>query len=239
MSDTVASAQPAARLTIWQLTVKALRANVLPGLVLWAFGGSIVLGFYYWPACTDLLTKVGQFRQTYGLWFSIPSLAFFAGLVPFCLQVLQRDSAKNFSGGILAFLLIFWGYKGAEVDWLYRLQAWMFGDNAEPTTLVMKVLVDQLIYVPIWAVPSMVICYLWANAGFDFTALRGAFVGRWYRRLIVPILVPNWLVWFPAVTLIYMLPEALQFPVQNLVACLFACILLFLSRHEDEVAAPE
>lgn len=238
MSDAVSIPIACNSRSIWHLTLAALRANVLPGLVIWAVGAAVVIGYYHWPACREVLEQVGRFKQAYGLMFSIPSLALFAGVVPFVLQLLQRDAATNFSWRFFLFLLVFWGYKGAEVDGLYRLQVSMFGDNAQPTTLVAKVLFDQLIYVPIWAVPSMVMSYLWAHNGFNFKALREALGGRWYRRTILPILLPNWMVWFPAVTLIYMLPEPLQLPVQNLVACLFSCMLLFLTRHEDEVAAP-
>jgi hypothetical protein len=238
MPDVPSSVEVREPTTIWQLTVASLRANVVPGLILWVFGLAIVIGYYYWPAFAEALGAVGRVKQRYGLWYSIPALALFAGLVPFAFQRLQRDREKNFSPAYLLFLLIFWGVKGAEVDLLYRAQAAMFGDNPEPITLVRKVLVDQFVYVPIWAVPSMAFGYLWANRGFRASALRDGFQGRWYRRIVVPILIPNWLVWIPAVTLIYLLPEALQFVVQNLVACLFSCMLLFLSRHEQQIGEP-
>ncbi len=234
MQDTAQSLRPAPR-GVWRLTRDAIWANLLPGAILWAFGTAVVVGYYFWPAFAEVLSRIGAFKQRHGLMYSIPALAIFAGLIPFGLQVLQRDRRKDFSPAYLAFLLAFWGWKGAEVDLLYRGQAAVFGDNSAPTTVLLKVLVDQFVYVPLWAAPTMALCYLWANRGYRRAPLREALRGRWYRRVVVPILIPNWLVWIPAVSLIYMLPEALQFVAQNLVACLFACMLMFLSRHEDEV----
>jgi hypothetical protein len=59
---------------------------------------------------------------------------------------------------------------------------------------------------------------------------------RWYRRRVLPVMVSNWGVWIPAVSIIYMLPPALQLPLQNLVLCLWALMLIFLTSPRGETA---
>jgi hypothetical protein len=44
-------------------------------------------------------------------------------------------------------------------------------------------------------------------------------------------MVANWLVWIPALALIYSLPAALQFPLFSGVMCFFILILTLLARR--------
>lgn len=211
--------------------VAAARANLLPAVLLWALGSAIVLGYSFIPPVRSLLERVAEAKQTYGIAYSIPSMMFFAALLPFVMQVFQRGDRRNFSRSWLAFLLIFWGLKGIEVDLLYRAQAAVFGDNNAPGTIAMKTLVDQLIYVPLWAMPTMVVPYLWARRRFDFADTRQRLRGSWYRREVLPVMISNWAVWLPAVVLIYTLPLPLQFPIQNVVVCFWGLMIMFLSAE--------
>ena len=51
------------------------------------------------------------------------------------------------------------------------------------------------------------------------------FVQSWNNYLL-PLVVLNWMVWLPAVVVIYCLPVPLQLPIQNLVLCLFCLAML-------------
>ncbi|MDY7107501.1 MAG: hypothetical protein SYC29_02585, partial [Planctomycetota bacterium] len=122
--------------------------------------------------------------------------------------------------------------KGIEVDALYRLQATMFGEGARIGIILPKVLIDQFVYVPLWAVPSTVIAYLWRDCGYRLPALRRHLGRRWYRRRVVPLMLSNWGVWVPTVAIIYCLKLPLQLPVQNLILCLWALLVMFLTDEE-------
>ncbi len=220
------------------LGLAAMRAYFVPGLILWAAGLAIVLAYFFAPPVQSWLDRVGALKHSLGVWYSIPALAFFAGFLPFCLQALSADRRRTFALSQLAFLVVFWGIKGAEVDLLYRLQVVLFGDNRAPLTVVQKVAVDQFVYVPLWAIPSTVLPYLWANKGFRLGPVREALGGRWYRDLVLPVMLGNWMVWIPAVSLIYLFPEPLQLPMQNIIACLWACMMLFMG-HAEAAAMPD
>ena len=209
--------------------IDAFRANGPAALVLWATGTAIVAGYYNVPAIRDSLDALAAFRQRVGLPYAAVATAIFCGLVPFAMQRVQRGGRRNFSPGYLVFLLAFWAYKGIEVDLLYQVQAWLWGEGTDPATIVAKTLVDQFVYCPILAVPGMALAFLWVNGGYRVAAVRQALRGRWYRRLVLPIMVPNWFFWIPAVVLIYLLPTGLQLPLQNIVACLWALMVMFMT----------
>lgn len=220
-----------------KLAAAAARANLRPGIILWAFGALIVGCYFYLPAAHDLLTRLGGIKDRLGLAFSVPSTVLFAALIPYALQQLT-PLKRPFNPKYLLFLVAFWAWKGAEVDLLYRLQAHLFGDNRAPATIAIKVFVDQFIYVTIWAAPTMAFPFFWAENTFRLGPVRRVLRGPWYRRIVVPILVPNWLVWIPAVALIYMLPLPLQLPIQNVILCMWSCMLLFIAYHNKNAGEP-
>jgi FtsH-binding integral membrane protein len=45
------------------------------------------------------------------------------------------------------------------------------------------------------------------------------------------LLVATWGVWVPAVAVIYLLPTALQLPLQNVVLCFFTLLVIFMTRR--------
>jgi hypothetical protein len=86
--------------------------------------------------------------------------------------------------------------------------------------------------------PIQVLCFLWKDGGFSIAAMRAALARRslWQRTLVV--IFSTWVVWIPAVTIIYALPGALQIPLFNLVLCFWCLLMSFLSREAPAEAAP-
>ncbi|MDX1682278.1 MAG: hypothetical protein R3336_04065, partial [Phycisphaeraceae bacterium] len=147
----------------------------------------------------------------------------------------DQDKSRGISW--LVFLTVFWATKGIEVDLLYRLQTWMFGDGRDPATLVVKVLVDQGVYVPIWAIPSTVLAFHLHDCRYRLKHAWQTLGPHWYRRRVVPLMLANLGVWIPAVTLIYCMPAPLQLPTQNLVLCLWSLMVIFICDDgQDPVA---
>jgi len=212
--------------------IDAFKANAIAAGLLWVVGTVIVGSYYAVPAVRESLNDVAAFKDRVGLIYPMISTAIFCGLIPFAMQLLQRGDRRNFAPAYLGLLLALWAYKGLEVELLYRGQAAMFGHDNRPITIAMKLMFDQFVYVPILAVPGMVLPLVWAREGYRWRRLRQRMRGNWYRRLILPVMVPNWLVWIPAVVLIYSLPTALQLVVQNVIACLWALMVMFITANE-------
>ncbi|MEM6550871.1 MAG: Mpv17/PMP22 family protein [Planctomycetota bacterium] len=218
----------------WRAGVRAAWANRWPGFALVCFAVGLLLAYWYVPAVRDTLDVVAGWKQRVGLVFGIVSTAVFGGLLPWLVQRLVRPGTRDAGWPVLWFLLGFWAVKGLEVDLLYWAQAMVFGDRASPGVVAVKVFFDQGVYVPVWAIPTTVAAFAWRDCGYSLARLRreffrGGWVG-WYRDRVVPVLIANWMVWVPAVVVIYLLPLALQLPIQNLVLCFWSLMLIIQTR---------
>ncbi len=228
--------------------LEAARANILPGIVLQVIAVSILLAYYFAPASRVVFDTVSGWKQTYGFAFSMVSTGIFGGAIPLLVARLSPSvrGTAQVAWRHLPYLTAFWALKGVEIDLLYRVQSALFG--ADPTTsgVVIKTLLDQFVYCVMWALPTSVIAYQFKEHGYSLKNLRphlGPNFREWYRQHVLPVLVSNWGVWVPAVIVIYCLPEPLQLPIQNVILCLWAVLILWLTKHEpkspDEAAEDE
>lgn len=241
MSGAAASPDPARG--AWGHAVRrglaAGRASVLPAMLIWGAALGVVLGYYFHDGTQDAFASLSRWRAALGVWFAVGSTAVFGGILPLGFQYLQRTGAKRETWRHLPFFLLFWGFKGAELHGLYALQAWIFGADPAPLVVVVKVAADQLVYAPLWAAPSFLVAYQWKDCGFSVAALRAKLGREWIRDVLLPVLLMNWVIWVPAVALIYCLPVALQLPLQNLVLCLGVLVATLLTKTAVAAPAPE
>ncbi len=138
----------------------------------------------------------------------------------------------------VGFLMLFWGYRGMEIDLFYHLQSWLFGNGNDAATLIKKVAVDQFIASPIWFVPTYVIALRWVDKGGSWSRLRASLNRNFWLRTCPTMLLTNWLVWIPAVALIYSLPAQLQFPLFSIVMTFFILVATLMSRDSTGELPP-
>lgn len=225
----------------WETGWRAAHQNWRAGLVLWLFGATIVAAYAYWPAATKFFDRWGELKTQGGLWFSAISTALFGGLVPTWIAALTKGtpSTNGAPRHSLSFLLLtnglLWAAKGCEIDLWYRFQAWLWGSATGWYGLLGKTFLDQAIYVPIFGLINVLLFVRWRDAGFSIARMLTELGPQWYRREVVPVLISNWLVWIPAVMLIYVLPLPLQLPIQNLVLVFWILVLtVFTSQPPVE-----
>lgn len=209
---------------LWRTSLAGLKTNLLPGLVLWSVSLVVVVAYYFWAPAAAWLGVVAEMKVRYGYWYSAVATAVAGGVVPVLVLILMGKIREGAVVGQVVFYVVFWAWRGVEVDAIYRLQSWVFGDSAEVGTIVSKVLVDQFVYCPLWAAPVTAVFYLWKDNGFVWRGLGK----RFYVERVAPVLLSTWLVWIPAVSLIYALPLALQVPLFNLVLCFFVLLVAAL-----------
>lgn len=194
--------------------------------MLWVISLAVVLAYYFWEPAAEWLGLVAELKLRSGYWYSALATAVAGGVVPFLVLWGMGRIGKGEVVVQGVFYVVFWAWRGVEVDALYRLQSWVFGDSAEVGTIALKVVVDQFVYCPFWAAPVTALFYLWKDNGFVWRRLgRGFYVER-----VVPVLLSTWLVWIPAVSLIYALPLALQVPLFNFVLCFFVLLIAALGE---------
>ncbi|WP_016955644.1 hypothetical protein [Catenovulum agarivorans] len=212
-------------------TIKqALLKNLLPGFVLQVFALSIVLVYFYLPASQTSFNAIAELKLAHGWRYTFIATALFGGLIPFIYLHLTKALPKQSVIKLLCFYLIFWGIKGVEVDLFYQLQGYWFGYDNTVATIVKKTAMDQFIYSALWAAPSITLCYLWLENNFSFNQTVKAADKHFFSLTLPSVIVSNWLVWIPAVSIIYTMPAELQIPLFNLVLCFWVLMLAALNR---------
>jgi hypothetical protein len=218
---------------------KAARTNVRPGLVIVMVALGVLVGYHRWPAFHETLEVVREWKLRFGFAFSAVSTGVFGGLLPVLFRLIPRETRKDPQWRFLPFFVGFWALKGIEVDAFYQLQAGIFGDTTDVRVVVVKVVVDQAVYCPVWAVPTTMLAYLWKDSGYSVAEVRRRLGAHWYLERCLPLLLASLAIWVPAVAIIYVLPLALQLPVQNLVLCLSVLLVMILTREEPSRHRPE
>jgi hypothetical protein len=213
--------------------VSALKANALPGIVLQIFAALILAVYFLLPGAKPYFDYFGALKKHFGFFYSFLATAFLGGLIPFVYLLLSGRLAKVRSVWVVGlFYGVFWGVKGLEVDVFYRLQAVWFGAGNDLATLAIKVAVDQFIYSAFWAAPTITLSYLWMEKGFRGALWARAIDRQFMFQTLPTVIVSNWLVWIPAVSIVYAMPNELQIPLFNLVLCFWVLMLAVLNKRE-------
>ncbi len=209
-----------------------IQCLLLNGLVI-----ALVTSYYRWPAMAGIWEAVGTLKMHWSYAFSFISTAFAASVMPFCIQSAMGTLPKDKRWRRLVFLMLFWGYRGMEIDLFYHFQGMLFGLGNDAVTLASKVLLDQFVYTPFWALPTYLIALRWIDLDGSWSRTCASLNREFWLRTCPTVLITNWIVWIPAAALIYSLPPALQFPLFSVIMCFFILIVTFLaSRNEESVS---
>ncbi len=210
--------------------LNAAKKNLIPGSILCVCGVLLVLGYYQVAAIHGALSWIGGWQARLGPLLSVPSTAVFGGIVPLVFRRLFLKEGST--GRDYLFQILFWGNMGLQVFLLYELQAKLFGQDATWQSVLPKIFVDQFVYVPLAAVPCMVLGYLWKQCNYSLAETRAALARRGYWERCIPLLISNWGVWVPATAIIYSFPLALQVPLQNLILSIWVMLVILLTRDQ-------
>ena len=172
-------------------------------------------------------------KQRYGYAYSGVATALFGGAIPFLVLLVAKQVPAGQVRNYALFYVLFWLWRGVEVDALYRLQDHLFGSSVRWNVILAKVLVDQFIYCPLWASPITALFYTWRDERFAGRAFRAHFNRNLFLLEVPSFLLATWIVWIPATAIIYALPLPLQIPLFNLVLCFFVLLVSFLSKRSN------
>lgn len=204
---------------------------MLPGLVLQAFAIALVAAYYFHAPTRAALDSLAAVKSRFGFAYSMLSTALFGGAIPYLYMRLHPRTRAVTPRTHGPFYLAFWAYKGFEVDLFYRIQGWLFGNQPTLATIAKKVVVDQFVYCVLISMPFTVIAFYWKDTGFAWKRLRALNVPAFLKASLPVALLGTWIVWIPAVTVIYCLPPALQIPLFNIVLCFYALMIAALNAR--------
>jgi len=219
--------------TLFAPIVRGLRRNLVPGLILQTLAVALVLLYVGSPAARAWFDSVGATKHRLSYLFSALSTLAFGGIIPFLVLLGTGRVEKGLLLRTLAFYVLFWAWKGVEVDAFYRVQALVFGNGTSAAVITKKIVVDQFVYNPLWAGPTQVWFFLWKECRFSRAAMRPRLAEQSLGRRVVIVTVSSWIVWIPTVAVIYSLPSALQVPLFNIIICFWSLLLSSLSKRDD------
>jgi len=220
----------------FSLTINGIKKNIIPGIILWIVALFIVLIYYFYIPSKLLFNFISNLKSSYGFLFSIISTMIFAGIIPYLYLVFSGKIEKEMKIKEFLFYIFFWGWKGFEVDLLYRFQGLVFGTSPDFFVILKKTLIDQFVYNTFWAAPATVILYLWKDNRFSLKKLRTNINIELFIYKIPSLLISTWVIWIPAVSIIYCFPPALQIPIFNIVVCFWVLFLSILGENKEEQA---
>lgn len=228
------SAPDAVRSAPWHAGWQSARRLFRPGMVLQAVTLGLVLSFYFLPAAQPAFAVLASWRTEGGYLFSASAGALCGGLIPFLYLRLSASDHSSYPWSHLVFFILYWAWKGAEVDLLYRTLSALYGDGIGPSTVARKTVTDLFGYNVFYATPVGNLFFQWKDAGFRWgPVLRDVGAGRWYSRSVVPVLVSVWALWIPVMCCVYTLPSALQIPLFNLVLCFWSLLFAYITAHQQ------
>ena len=89
--------------------------------------------------------------------------------------------------------------------------------------------------VEVWGTPSCVLAYYWKDCNFDWRATYCKWLSREYWVFLLPSsLLSVWIVWLPAVSIIYALPASLQIPLFCIVCCFWSILLQLIAKANTD-----
>ncbi|MFD0893476.1 hypothetical protein KBB96_18775 [Luteolibacter ambystomatis] len=216
----------------WRAGWYAAKANLIPGLILQAAAIALLVAYYQSQTLREALGHVEQWKAAGGYAYSATSSAFFCGLLPWLFRMAIPSLRPRSPLSELIFGLVWWAVSGIIVDVFYTAQGRWWGTGTSVGVIAVKMLIDMGIYTPLWAAPANALLHLWKARGFP---LKGRiFAPGWYRRIVLPNLLPNWMVWIPGVAVVYSLPPLLQLPVANLICCFWALLCISIAGETTE-----
>jgi hypothetical protein len=216
--------------SLWSEALGALRANILPGIVLWLIAAAAVLSYYFVDAARPVFETLALWKAQGGFGYSIIATSLFAGLIPFLVLRALPATRKTATLSTFVFMVLFWAYRGFEIDVLYRFQGFLFGNEASVGTVAAKVAADLFVYNVVWAMNLQLGAYQWKNSGLGWAFFHQWPSKRHWTRDVPVALLSTWVVWLPVVTLTYSLPADLQIPLFNLAACFWALVVATLTK---------
>jgi hypothetical protein len=215
--------------------MRAVRANFLPALVVQAAMVALLIAYYHHRPTTDWLNHLAELKQRTGYIYSCVSAMIAGAIIPEILRIafFQKGKLRIRNATNLLFTIPFWGMIAITVDLFYQMQAQMFGNSVDFTTVAIKVMVDQFGYTAFFATPATCILYDWKHNHYRLHGLGHIFSLKYYRDVVFPVLLTNWAVWIPLISVIYCLPLTLQVPLFGLALSMWVLLYTWMSETRN------
>ena len=221
----------------WKIGFAAARANLIPGMMLWALAVLILISYFCIGTTRALFDDLAAYKENNGMWVSIASYVFFSAVIPlvFIFSIKSLRPPRPWWRAVV-FAFAMWTFMGISVYYLYEVLTYLYGafdakTNPDYMIIVYKILTDQFCFSTCYGAPIVAITHYWKDRGYSFGAVRDMMrAKKWFYRLIVPVIIMNWTVWVPALCVMYSLPTTLQIFIGGLVNGFWSLMALQIAK---------
>jgi hypothetical protein len=224
-------------------SLHALRRVRVPFVLLLLCGLAFVVSYYHVPAVARVCESIAALKSRYGYGFSAVGGLCAGVIVPELFKRLTLRGHRLLPRlGEIVMDAPYFIFMAVLVDGLYRGLGVIFGTQVDVQTVVIKTLIDQFLFTPSLGVGIAATYFPLRKCGWDFRQIFAGFGPNWYVRTVMPILLPAWVFWIPAVALTYSLPPLLQMPFSLSATAAWSLLLVVIARQavstEVKIADP-
>ncbi len=188
----------------------------------------IFISYFFIPQLKFLFEFLANAKAKFGVILIMFTTGFSGGVVPDLLNyIFKKNYLIDYKKVFMQFL--FWFYKGFEINLFYTLLAIYIGNSNNFSIVFTKVLIDEFLYTPFWAVPTMLFCYGWIEKGKIQLSIFSEIILKVKQDYFVVLLL-NWIIWIPSVAVVYSLPLLLQMPIQNIILMIWGILIVFFAK---------
>jgi len=205
------------------------KRNLIPAICLQIIATALLLSYLYSTVAQGYFSLLGDLKSEYGFLYSAVATSLFGGVLPTIYRKMSGHITRLFFFRLL-FIALLWALIGCYVDLLYQFQVTLFGTGNNTATIIKKVLFDQFIATALVSCPIITLFYLWHDHNFSWPKTLLAIDKTFFTNHLPVTLITNWIIWIPAVSIVYYFPIDMQIPLFNLVLCFFSLMVASLDR---------
>lgn len=204
----------------------ALLENIKAILFLQFVAAALIITYYLSGNVRAAWDIIGIIRQNNDPYLAMMTTSICGGLIPaFMKKIFSKDKS---SPRQIALHGLFWFYKGLEIALFYNLLALIVGNASDAKTVFSKTAIDEFVYTPLWGMPSVYWFYKLVNG----ESLRKTFED--FKKDYLQVIAMNWIIWIPAVSVVYYFPLAIQLPLQNVILVMWVILLTFFAKKKEK-----
>ena len=220
----------------WQPGIAAIKAYWIPFVSIQILAVVLVLAYFKVEAIRLAANTLGEWKLAGGLLFAFCAGAIAGGLIAELAKALTGKIHKYDRPWLkmALFTALTYGFVGMLVDSFFMLQSRLFGNGTDIQTLAIKTAMDMLVFSTVLSIPFATVMMTYAKRGFSFKELWLELRSGFYRRRVIPGLLPCWAFWTPVVICTYSLPLALQLPFSQLAEAAWSVLFVAITTSPDK-----
>jgi len=201
------------------------------GIQICALG--VVFGYYKIESTHTLFDQIQVWKQNGGLFFAAVTTIISGGVIPECIKRIYRPNGISPpSKGELLHQFVMWAWLGILVDSFYKVLALLFGNGTDVLTLIAKVMCDQFLFTPLMSLPLIVSWFILYETRYNLNHFQKQLRLSIIWRRVSPLWSTCLTFWPMMLTLIFSMPQTLQFPLFLFGNAAFSILMIFILRRQ-------